>query len=189
MTEMTHEKMTVVAPLEIAAAVIESAGYELFEEVEGMEVVGFALPHCFDGACEAVVEFLSGVGQLQISTALIRGHVNPILHTGLVMLLNELNLMMPGVKFTFEPDEETGDEIEISASCFVFDEIQLEEHVKLMLRYLEEALKMSLPAIYTYVTQRTRARVNTNGVVTQYGPSLSVQDVLNMIERGQTGRA
>jgi len=189
MKESRYEKVSVDAPLTIAAAVLEMAGYELADTLDNDAIVGFAIPHNFNGHCEAVVEFLPGVGLLQMTTGLTRGQVNPLLATGLILLLNRLNLMMPGVTFTFDPDEEDGDEIEISIVCFVFDEIQLEEHVKLMVRYLEEALKLSLPAIYQYVTQRLRFRAGLEGVMTYLGPTVSVEDVLEMVELNRFGRA
>jgi hypothetical protein len=189
MDNETFEKVTVDTPLIIAAAVIEAAGYELLDTLDENAIVGFAIPHSFGGYCNGVVEFLPGVGLLQITTALIRGSVQPYLAAGLVHLLNRLNIMMPGVTFTYDRDVEGGDEIEISTWCFVFDEIQLEAHVKLMVRYLEEALKVSLPAIFHYVSQRLRFQANADGGITYVGPTYSVDQVLEMVELEQYGRA
>jgi len=189
MDEQTYAKVQVDAPLSIAAAVLESAGYELADMIDDDAVVGFAIPHNFDGYCDAVVEFLPSAGLLKMTTALTRGNVQPLLVDGLVQLLNCLNVMMPGVTFTYDQDVEGGDEIEISAVCFVCDEIQLAEHVKRMVRYLEEALKHSLPAIYHYVTQRLRFRAERNGELVYIGPTLTISQVLDMVELNQCGRA
>jgi len=189
MKENTFEKPTVDAPLRVAESVLEKAGYLIVDIESDCQVVGFAIPNSFGGECGAVVEFLPGAGILQMTTALTRGQVNPLLAIGLTLLLNRLNLMMRGVTFTFDHDEEDGDEIEISIECFVLDEIQLEEHVKLMVRYLQEAVKLSLPAIYQYVAQRIRARPGHDGKLEYLGPTVTVEQALDMIELKQFGRA
>ena len=189
MQEELSEQPIVYAPLSVAAATLESAGYELVDVESGTEVVGFAIPHSFGGHCEAVVEYLPGAGILQMTTALTRGQVHPLLATGLVQLLNRLNLMMPAVTFTFDHCDEEGDEIEISTTCYVFDEIQLEQHVKLMVRYLQEALKLSMPAIYHYVTQKLRFKADACGQLQFVAPTLSIDEVLQMVELNQFGRA
>ena len=189
MVEYTHEKVTVDAPLIVVASVLENAGYQLAEVEDETALIGFAIPHNFDGHCEAVVEFLPGVGLLQMSTSLTRGDISPVLVPGLYKLLNELNVMMPGVSFTYDQDEALGDDIQIFTTCYVFDEIQLEEHVKLMVKYLEEALKLSLSAIYHFVTQRIRLRAELDGTMTFLGPTLTVRQVLDMVEMNQFGRA
>jgi len=139
--------------------------------------------------CSAVVEFLPGIGMLQITASLTRGKVSRPLVPGLRELLNELNLMFAGLTFTFDADEEEGDEIEISIATLVFEEKELQRDIKVMTICLQEAVKHSLPCIYNFVSQRLKVRVRQDGVLTAMYPTVSVQKCLNMVETGHYGTA
>ncbi len=184
---MKNEELSrpdIASPLDVAEAVIAECGYDIVPTPEDTAIVGLAIPNGLGGCCEAVVEHFEGTSMLQLTTSLTSGDVNPYLHHGLRQLLNELNLRFSGLCFTFDDDEEQGDEIEISISCFVAGEKEIEQSLKFMLRYLEEALKVTLPVIYYYITQKLVYSLATDGSVVGIRTKVKVDDVLEMMEVG-----
>ncbi len=186
--ENISERPELTSPLTVAATVIEEIGYSV-DAVVSEQIVGFGIPNGLGSDCEAIVQYLHSTGTLQITTALTSGQVNEVLFPGLIRLLNELNLLIPGVRFTFDPNEADGDEIEISISCFAFEELELERHIKLMLVYLEKALQNTLPAIYYFVAQKLVCRFDEGNVLVSVRSTVTMEECIEMVEMGNYGTA
>lgn len=184
------DKSTVDDPLDVAAAVLESLDYELFPVEDTEYSIAFALPTGLGGMCSVVVSYLPSVGVLQMSAALIpKGWVNRYMLPGLFELLNGLNLLFAGIKFTYASDKELGDEIEVYISTLIFDEKALERDFKLMIVVLKEAVSHSARAVYAFLAQKPRVKFNLDGTVQSTVFPHSVESCLGLVDNYTFGRA
>jgi uncharacterized protein YfaT (DUF1175 family) len=93
--------------------------------------------------------------------------------------MNELNLRFLGLTFTFNQDQ-----IEISASCYATESNMIESSVRFMLRDLEQALKVTVPAIFEFVSQKLIYSLDSEGVIVGIRCRHTIYDFLEMVESG-----
>jgi hypothetical protein len=176
---------------EVAISTIESRGLELEDPVEHAPLYrGFAFPNgVIGGFSSACIRQLDTDTLLEVSVRLTEGQVNPALRDGLLQLLNGLHFKFPGFVFTYEQDDQRGDEIELATSIPYVEAEGVAALLEDRLTRLQAVHTMSAPLILTYVTQRLRVRVGTDGEILGFRPTVSVPEVMDMLETGHYGTA
>lgn len=177
--------------LEVVEGVIERRGFVIVVDPSiDDEVIYFELPNQHGGICSAKVDYLNDIGLLQISAQLLCENIQPILIDQIPSLINGLQHLLPGSVFLFTcGDGEEEDQIELVLSHLVIPDQSLELQAERMIEYLHQILRWTIPLIYTFVAQRIRVRVTTDGRLTKVEGTVSVSESLEMIRVGYYGRA
>lgn len=183
--------MPALDAFEIALSVIENRGLAIEEPIEQSPYLrGFAFPNpLLGGFSQAIISHVENDSLIQVCVRLTQGQVPTVLRDGLLQLMNDLHFISPGVVFTYENDDEDGDELELATWVRYVDASDVALLLEDCLSRLEHILQRSIPLIMTYLTQRLRVKLNSAGDITDVLPTLSVPEVMQMLEVGQFGRA
>ncbi len=181
----------VISPLLSAETVVTERGFHLLTSIEEDGVVGFELPNRYGKSLQAVVEFEPLLNLVQISAQVMEIQVPSFMSPDLMQIINGLNVELPGATFaaTFAVDEKDFDEIEVSVSHHLVEDIDPEPFIAGALTYLEGILLAGLPVIYMFLSQKIVYRVNTSGVILSARATLSVDDCMRMIKQPNIGNA
>lgn len=178
--------------LEIAVSTLESRGLDIEDPTaEEPNLRAFHFPNPFGGnPHQALVRHLPNLGIIEVSVLLNNqgSEVHESLRNGLLQLMNTLHYNLPGIVFTYNA-QEGGDEVELSCPVPYNDPEDVGALVERAMVYLEQVHRQTLPLFYTYLIQEVRVRVGSDGKLLGYRPTVSVPEVLEMLETGAYGCA
>jgi hypothetical protein len=177
------------SPLDCATAAIEMRGFNIVSNHEEDGVVGFELPNRWGQILPAVVEYVPELGLVQMTAQIMQMKTPFCIELELLHLLNLFNVSIPGVAFTLTFDDEEGDEIELSITHLLTNDVDSEAQIARMLGYMETTLYTCLPALYTFLSQKLIHTIDVNGVWKACRTSVSAIECFRMVQAGRYGSA
>lgn len=168
-------------------SILEEHGYRSLGQTDSL-ALDFYIPNHLGTANAAQGLYDSNSGTLTIGVGLLEGRINPLLLPGVWKMVNLLNCEVAGIKFAFS-EEEFFVSLDMSMSCIVNDEFDIERQVPYMLDTLRDCLAVILPVLQHYLTQRVRVRYRQDGRITEASETFTVEECLAMIPGQSWGRA
>ena len=178
------------SPMDIVEGVLEQGGFVITASFEEHGVVGFELPSKISStAKQAVIEYKPTLGMVQVTVQLLTVSLPNVLRDGLLVLFNCLHLEVPAVTLTVSFDDDEGDQLEMSIAHLLVSDTLTEANIERLVQYLEQAVELCLPLIYSYLTQRLIYRMLVGGELVEIKTTVSPEDCLDMLRIKKHGIA